>query len=772
MNERYDMENPSMLSSRRQVHTAILLITAALLLGACTGDPQKAKDKYLAAGEKHMKQKQYGDAAVEFRNAIRIDPRFAEAYYQLAQADLAQRDWQGAYASLEKTIELDPRRLDARLDRGRLYIAARQFDKAEEDANSILQEEPKNVGAYQLLGAALTGEEKPDRALESFSKVTELLPNDASSYLNLALVEIRLRRFKDAEEHLRKAIAADPKSLQANIDLANFYHLQNKLPEAQEALQAGIQNNPDAPQLYIDWANILSNAGKTTDADGVLDRLRKQMPKSPEAAIAIGDYYVQWRDLDKALAEYQHGLSIAAGDLDIENRMEELYLISNRTDEASKLDNQLMKQAPNDLIVSVNHGRLLLAQGMQQDALIALQKAVKNAPDSAQAHYYLGVAYWQTEGLGQARSELQEAVKVSPGFPLALQGLAQLNLAQNHASEAQVYAQELVHRFPADVNDRLLLGEIYLREGQSRQADEQFLAASRLAPNQAAVHLGLGQLYYAEKKWTQAEKEFETAMQLDPSNPTMLSPYADFLVARQQAPKAIALAQKFIDAHPSNAQGHLILGSLQFDAKNNSAAEAEFERAIQIEPNNVQGYLRMGRVYQEKNQPDAAIGQYEKALELQPRFAPLVTMVGYLYVDKGDLETARKYFARALEADPNFAEANANMAWVDAQEGKDLDVALGLAQKAKSLKPEVPSISDTLAWVMYKKGNYSGAIPLLQDCVKKNPDSAQFRYHLGLALIAAGQKEPGKAQLEAALQMNKLRAADKQQAQQALGQPN
>jgi tetratricopeptide (TPR) repeat protein len=760
------------MQGTRKLKTAVITISVALLLGACVGDPQKAKARYLAEGQKYMKKGQYGDASVEFRNALRVDPRSADAYYQLAQADIAQRDLKGAYASLEKAIELDPRRLDARLDRGRLYIAARLFDKAEEEANSILQEEPKNVAAYRLLGAAFIGQQKLDRALESFLKVTELLPNDASSYVNLALVEINLRRFSDAEKHLKQAVAMDPKSLQANMDLANFYRLQNNLPQAQEALQAGILNNPDAPQLYVDWADMLSNSGKITEADGVLNKLRAQMPKSLEATIAIGDYYAQRRDLDKALAEYQRGLSISAGNLDIEKRMEELYLSSNRTDEASKLDEQLMKQAPKDVLVSVNHGRLLLAQGKQQDALIALQKAVKDAPDSAQAHYYLGVAYMQTEGLGQASSEFQEALKVSPGFPLALQGLARLSLAQNHPSEAQVYAQELVQEFPVDISNRLLLGGIYLHEGKSRLAEEQFFAASRLAPNQAAVHLDLGQLYYTEKKWTQAEKEFETAMQLDPSNPTMLSPYADFLVARQQAPKAIALAQQFVDAHPSNAQGHVILGSLQFDSKNNSAAQAEFERAIQIEPHNVEGYLRMGRVYQGTNQPDAAIGQYEKALELQPKSASLVTMVGNLYLDKGDLGTARKYFARALEADPNYAVANANMAWVDAQEGKDLDVALGLAQKAKSLMPEVPSISDTLAWVMYKKGNYSGAIPLLQDCVKKSPDSAQFRYHLGLALIAAGQKEPGKIQLQAALQMNKLRAAEKEQAQQALGQPN
>ena len=760
-----------MLTSGRQINTAILLIATAML-GGCAKDPQKAKGKYLAGGEKYMKQKQYGDAAVEFRNAIRLDPRFVDAYYQLAQAEWAQRDWRDAYASLEKAIELDPGRLDARLDRGRLYLVARQFKMAEEEANFILQEEPKNVGAYQLLGDALIGQQKNDRALQAFSRVTELLPNDSRSYVNLALVEISLRRFKDAEEHLRKAIATDPKSLQANIDLAHLYRLQNKLPEAQEVLQAGIQNNPDAPQLYVDLANMLSNAGKHTDADEVLDRLRKQMPKSPEAAIAIGGYYVERGDVDKALAEYQRGLSIAAGNLDIEKRMEELCLISNRTDEASKLDNQIMKQAPKDVLARVNHGRLLLAQGKQQESILVLQNAVKDAAESPQGHYYLGVAYWQTGSLGQADSEFIEALRVSPGFPLALEALARLNLARNRPADAQVYAKELVEKFPATLNYRLLLGGIYLREGQSRPAEEQLLTAKQLAPNQAAVHLDLGQLYYREKKWAQAEKEFETAIQLDPSNPTMVSPYADFLVARQQAPKAISLLQQFVAANPNRAEGHIILGVLQFDSKNTGAAQAEFERAIQIDPKNVQGYLRMGRVYQEKNQTDAAIGQYQKALDLQPRFAPLVTMVGNLYLDQGDLETARKYFERALQVDPNYAVAIANIAWVDAQEGKDLDVALGLAQNAKSLMPEVPSISDTLAWVMYKKGNYAGAIPLLQDCVKKSPDSAQFRYHLGLALMAAGQKEPGKTQLEAALQMNKLGAVDTEQAKQALGQKN
>jgi len=758
---------------------ASLVLSAAVLLSSCSADPQKAKAKYLANGQKYMKKKQYASAVIEYRNALKIDPRFVDAYYQLAQADLAQKDWKGAYGSLEKAIELDPNRLDARLDRGRMYLAARDFQgihgggfkKAEEEANFVISQDPKNVGGYQLLGAALISQQEPEPALAAFSKIAELTPNDSSTYVNMALVEIGLRRLPEAEQHLKQAIQVDPKSVQANIDLANFYHLQGKLPEAQQVLQSATQNSPDAIPLYVDWANILSSVGKTEEADGILARLRTQLPKSVEVATSIGDYYVQRNNAGKAIEEYRRGLSISANNLDIEKRIEELYLTTNQTDQAAQMDAQLTKQVPKDLFVRINHARLLMAQDKLQDAVSALQSVTKDSGDSPQGHYYLGLAYWRSGSLGQAGTELQEALRLSPGLVIALRSLAELNLAQGNAAVAQAYAQELVQKYPTNVSDRLLLGGVFLREGQSGKAEEQFQAALRLAPNQAAVHLDLGQLYSVQKKTTEAEKELETAVRLDPSNTTILGQYADFLVARQQAPKATERVQQFVDASPSNAQGHMILGALHFQAKNNSAAQAEFERAIQINPKEVQAYLRIARIYEVENQPEAAIAEYQKALEIQPKFAALCAMIGNLYLDR-DLETARKYYQKALDVDPNFAVALANMAWVDALEGKDLDVALGMAQKAKSQMPELPSITDTLAWVMYKKGNYSGAIPLLEEAVKKAPASAEYRYHLGMTLVAAGQKDKGKGQLQAALQTKQLKDADAQQARQALAQTN
>jgi tetratricopeptide (TPR) repeat protein len=759
-----------MRGTMKQVTIAIVLMSA-VVLNSCTNDPQIAKAKYFAAGQNYMKNGKYGDAAIEFRNAVRLDPRFVEAYYQLAHADMALNDWSAAYATLAKTIDLDPTRLDVRLDRGRLYLAAREFDQAEDEATFILKQEPKDAGAYQLLGAALIGQQKPDLALAAFSKLTELRPNDPSAYVNLALVEISLKRYAVAEQHLKKAAAVDPNSIQAYTDLANFYRLQNRAPEAQQVLQDAIAKNPEATSLYIYWASILTNQGKKDAAEALLSKLRKQLPNSADAAMAIGDFYFQRKETDQALADYRRGLAVSPKNLAILKRLQDVYLTTSQTQMAADLDKELMKSAPRDVIVRVDHGRLLMALGKLHEATLFLQKVVADAADSAEAHYYLAMSFWQQGDMAQAHGALVVALKASPGSPITLQSLVRLSLVRGNVADALTYAKELVQKFPADPTDHQLLAETLARQGRPDLAEEQILIAKQLIPNDSSVRLSLAQIFSAEKKWPEAQKEFEVALQLDPHNTIILSQFADFLMARNQSSQALARVQKYVNSYPEDANGHVIWGTLHVKSENYGFAQAELERAIQINPNNIQAYLRLGNLFEEHGQTDLAIARYQKALDLQPKLAPLATMVGNLYQTKGDLQTARKYYAQALAVDPNFAVANANMAWVDAQEGKNLDVALGMAQKAKSMMPELPSITDTLAWVMYKRGNYASAVPLLQECVQQSPDSAEFRYHLGMTLLATGQKAKAKEQLDAALRMN-LDSASAQLAQQALAQVN
>lgn len=141
-------------------------------------------------------------------------------------------------------------------------------------------------------------------------------------------------------------------------------------------------------------------------------------------------------------------------------------------------------------------------------------------------------------------------------------------------------------------------------------------------------------------------------------------------------------------------------------------------------------HVELGNLYQARGETDKAISQYTKLLATNSRLAAIQVVVGNLYLDKNDLNAARKFYEAALASDPRSGLASANLAWVYVLQGADLNVALDLAQNAKQQFPALPSVSDTLAWIYYLKGNFRRALPLLQDCVRKVPDHATYRYHL------------------------------------------
>ena len=91
-----------------------------------------------------------------------------------------------------------------------------------------------------------------------------------------------------------------------------------------------------------------------------------------------------------------------------------------------------------------------------------------------------------------------------------------------------------------------------------------------------------------------------------------------------------------------------------------------------------------------------------------------------------------------------------NLAWLLAEPPdatpEDLDRALELAQEAKEMMPENPSIADTLGWVMYKRDIQAAAISLFREAIEgyaPGPNRAMTRYHLALSYEKNG--EPGRA---------------------------
>src|SRR5207302_5736961 len=76
--------------------------------------------------------------------------------------------------------------------------------------------------------------------------------------------------------------------------------------------------------------------------------------------------------------------------------------------------------------------------------------------------------------------------------------------------------------------------------------------------------------------------------------------------------------------------------------------------------------------------------------------------------------------------------------------------ALQLAQLAKEAAPEEPNVSDTLGWILYKRGVYQRALSLLRDSAAKLPDNPEIQYHLGMASVKVGDRDAARKALTVA----------------------
>ncbi len=88
--------------------------------------------------------------------------------------------------------------------------------------------------------------------------------------------------------------------------------------------------------------------------------------------------------------------------------------------------------------------------------------------------------------------------------------------------------------------------------------------------------------------------------------------------------------------------------------------------------------------------------------------------------------------------------AQNNLAVLYTEHFGELDKAYELAQSARALRPEDPAIADTLGWILYKKGNYQEALPMLEDAASKLPDNPEIQFHLGMARYMMGKTDEAR----------------------------
>jgi tetratricopeptide (TPR) repeat protein len=737
--------------------TQLLWISVLLCLCVPTGckrDPQAQRKRFADRASSYFQQGKYREAAIEYENALQIDPKFADAHYGLAQCLLKLSNLRGGYQELMAAVEIDPSNAKAQVDLGNLLLAGHNADEARKHAEIVLHDNPQNPEAEMLLSGTDAAKGDLPTALHEAQQAIEMDTNRAASYIYLAVLQEQSEDATSAEQNFQKAISLDPKSESARLTYGAFCERQKNTSEAEKQFQAAIAIAPQDPAARGSLAKLYLSEGQKDMAEQVLHDAKTALKDNPAGYGILGDYYLSQGESDKAAAEFASLHAEHPHDASLARTYIELLIVQNHLDEATKLNDALLKNSPNDIDSLVLRGDILTREGKVSDAVPILEGAVKVAPDNPMAHYHLGLGYAGVENLGQAQAEWAEAARLRPNMIEPERALATVAARTGNYVLLTDSSQQLIRIEPKSPEGYVFHARALFAKGDAAGAEADLNKAIVVAPQDANAYARMGDLRMAQKRLDEAAKFYSQALALNPSASDALVGLIDIDLERKQPEQALRRVQDQITRVPNSSALYLLLGQAELRNQDPTKAEAAFEKAIDLDKNNVMAFLLLASSEVARGSVDQAIANYQRALQDNPRDLRTYIFLASLLETKGDWQQAEDLYQKALQIQPDYAVAANNLAYLMLEHDGNINVALALAQTARKGLPDVPSAADTLGWAYYHQGAYSSAIDTLQEAVNANPKNPNFHYHLGMAYEKANNPAMAKKQLEYTLKIS------------------
>jgi tetratricopeptide (TPR) repeat protein len=758
--------------NQRGFHWVVTLLVAAALLGGCHTDPNLRKQKYLESGKRYSTDGKYREAAIQFSNALKIDKNFADAHYQLAQTYVHLGQFAPAHSELMRTVELQPTNYKARVDLGNLLLAARKTDDAAAQADILLAAQPNNPDVHALLSAIDIRRGLKDEALAEIQKAMELEPNRAAFHEDLALLQVGdPSKAKSVEDELKDAVKLDPKSVNAKLLLAAFYMRSARWPEAEQMSKDAIQTDPKNLGARRGLAQVYLRQGNQPKAEEVLRQASQDLSENPQGVRILADYYVATGQADKARTEFASLASKYPKNVSVQKGYIRVLLETRDFGTAQSVVSELMKKNSKDPEVAGLNGIVMLNAGKTNDAVNALQSAVKDSPKDAFLQYWLGKAAHAKGDTELEEKSFREAETLNPSNLPAEEELARIAGQKGDMDLLSDVADKTIAAAPKFPGGYVWRAGVEMNHNMPDKAEADLKTAMSVAPQSPQAYLQLGRIRFTQKRYPEGVTLLEQSLQYDPNSHEALRLIVGYDLSLKQNDKALARLNAQIEKSPKNSSFYDLLAQLQAQNKNYDQAGGTAQKAMQLNPSDGEAVMLFAQIQVKRGQTANAIGAYEKWTSAHPNDAGADAILGTLEESRGDMGKADAYYKKALQIQPQQPLAANNLAYRMLVNGENVDVALTLAQTARRALPDSPNTADTLAWAYYTKGTYSFARDLLEDAVKAEPNDASMQYHLGMVYSKLRDKGNAETHLKKAVSLSpdSPAAKDARTALQGLG---
>jgi tetratricopeptide (TPR) repeat protein len=722
--------------------TICLAIVLATVGAGCSKQNVDTPEQHLTKANAALENDHLVEAEKEYREVLRLAPNDPVAQRQLAIIYLDQGQLRQAFPLLQRAAQADPNNLDLQIKLVRANLTARQFQPARDLAQQIVEKHPGQDEALMLLASAGIGLNDIDGTRKLLEDVRPEDKQRAGYRVAQGLLLLAQKDEADAESEFQAAVKADPKFAQAHTVLGSLYWARKDLKGAEAEFRTAADLAPKWSPLKLEIADFLLKTSALPEAKKNIEQINKATPDYLPPRVFL--------------------MRIAC---------------SEKQDETCATQvASILQQDPNNFDALLQDGSFKLAKGDVATAAREFEFLNANYGQNPLVRYQLGRANLlqsrvpnpveSRQAVERAESNLTEAVKLNPKFAPAVLALSELKIRKGSAAAAVDYLLPVVKDNPQNAQAQYLLATAYLAQQNAAEALSVYQRMTELFPKDPQPSFLIGTILLVQGKQAEARKALEKSVEILPAYLPATEKLVDLDIATQQLPSAMDRIQKYIDNDSKSAQAFAIRAKVYIAQKDFEHAEADLSKSIELDPKLEPSYLLLTGLYIATNRQQQAIDKLTAFTKDNNDVPPLMQLAA-LQQNLKHFPEARDAYEKILSAAPNFVLALNNLAVLYADEFKNLEKAYDLAKRARDGAPNDPHTGDTLGWILFKRGEYRNALPLLQESAAKLPDSPEVQYHLGLTHYMLGDEEAAKAVLQKAVQLPSA-FAQKEEAQQRL----
>lgn len=753
---------------------------------ACGGDIESRMSEIRALQDVG----QFSASIDELREVLTISPDLPEANYRLGLALVQTGEPSRAIWPLQKAAESSQYEISAGVLLASTHFQTKNYDEAIRAADHVLEIDPDRQAALRIRANANLAARRLEEALKDTSRLVELYPDDYGVHALHATVLGDLGHLEAAEkEHnllkemgdksddpnfrnracLAPAVFAaevlkDDKKAKGLYDdcasrkptdtvvinhLVGFYDRIGDPDRGTKLWRDAVASAPENLGLRQGLAARLATVGKGEEAEKVL---RDAVDSFGSAAAwnLLANFYRGRGQPQKALDAIEKVVDLSGGGSEqVRFTLADVLIDLGQIDRAREVTDGLTQDTYQQLL----RGRIHLVSGEPAEALEAFEKGIRAWPNNAAARFLAGIAARDLGDYDRAASEFREAVRADNSETDAALELARILYERGQYRQAVTFCN-LALRGRAGLDQT----EPYAIAARSLTALGQLDRARRsleVLRQQGHEKEAVREMVILERQASGPEKAVRVADKsgldlADPANVEVLQQVVEAEIASDHAASALERIGKALARAPENADLLELQGLALSHAGRTAEAKAAFEKALEIRPSSANAYAGLAGLRAQAGDTKGAVEFFDRAYELAPDEGSYAYSAAQLVLGSGDEDAAVKRLRHIVKHNPSVVGARNDLAWILAERGQELDLALSLAKDARR-QASSPEILDTLGWVHFVRGEFDEAVEVLKAAVDARPDSPSMRYRLGLALQKSGDETSARKMLESAL---------------------